>query len=113
MSQQLHLPVFPPVKLEMSFEDLLGNKCSNMPSYVRRERWGEWKRIAGLRKKSRDCLAAWTDTEGCDGCVHLDGDWCAMQQLPCTVNPILSFREGLIGMACMGAGYKAAEAVRS
>ena len=65
-------------------------------------------RIAGASGKLADKAVAeyWQDAEACDGCIHISGDWCRLQELPCTVNPILTMRHGMIGMACMGAGKK-------
>lgn len=37
---------------------------------------------------------------------HCDGDWCRFQSLPCTVNPITTFSNNEIGLACMGVGYR-------
>lgn len=96
----IHLPV----TLDMSFEDLLGSKASEMPEPQRIARWEEWKSIAGRRDKH--CLEVWTDTSECQGCKHLRGDWCSLMGLPATVNPILSFREAMPGFACMGFGYE-------
>jgi hypothetical protein len=49
-------------------------------------------------------MARWWLSHECHGCKHRNGAWCGIRGLPCTVNPILTFRHGLIGMACMGAG---------
>jgi hypothetical protein len=71
---------------------------------VCRQRWEEWKRIA-LAAREKDLLNIWTDTDACRGCKHLDGDWCIRAELPCTVNPYLTVKHGMMGMACMGMGY--------
>jgi hypothetical protein len=75
------------------------------PEDVRRQRWEEWKRIA-LAAGEKEMVDHWTDTEGCHGCLHKNGDWCENTGLPCTVNPYLTMRQGMgIGMACMGLGF--------
>ena len=87
--------VLPPVTLRISFEDLLGQDCKAMPEATRRERWNAWKAL--------DAEAAeWWEPSECAGCRHLMGDWCDLMGLPASVNPILSFRAGMIGIACMG-----------
>jgi hypothetical protein len=35
----------------------------------------------------------------------MDKDWCLRAELPCTVNPLLTVKHGMMGMACMGMGY--------
>lgn len=42
--------------------------------------------------------------ETCSGCIHRDNDWCKYAELPCNINPALTIKEGIIGMACCGAG---------
>jgi hypothetical protein len=90
------------VVLEISFADLLGKRRSDMPDEVRRDRWEQWKALAG------EADEYWS-AEGCEGCIHLDGDWCKLQELPAAVNPILSLRHGIPGMACMGMGKELKE----
>lgn len=108
MSFQLDLFPDPPVTLESKFEEIFH---LSMPPKLRRDRWAQWLRIARSRKYSHDAAEMWTDHEACVGCKHLRGRaWCTLQNLPCTVNPYLSFRTGMIGMACMGGGYEEAAA---
>jgi hypothetical protein len=69
-----------------------------------RQRWEEWKRLV-LAAGEKDQADFWTDTEACQGCKHLDKDWCLRAELPCTVNPYLTIQHSLgPGMACMGMG---------
>lgn len=89
------------VTKEISFIDLFGINEAAMSDEVRRRRWIKWKAMAGPQ-----AAQWWTRDNACIGCKHLDGQWCTLQGLPASVNPILSFREGLPGMACMGAGYE-------
>jgi hypothetical protein len=68
---------------------------------------GAWK-AAALQQGEKEIVEFWDSCEGCDGCKHLQGTWCDLQGLPCSVNPILIFRYGMIGIACMDAGYETA-----
>ena len=92
----------PEVTLEISFENLLGINCREITEKDRRIRWATWLRLARLDGKSGAIY--WCDKAECIGCNHLHGSWCKLQGLPCTVNPILTMKTGMIGMACMGAG---------
>lgn len=94
---------YSPVKLEDSWVQIFGNNSCDISNSQRRERWEEWKKIA-LENGANDFVEYWTDSAECEGCVHLDADWCNISQLPCTVNPVLTYRHNMIGMACMGFG---------
>lgn len=98
------------ITLKSSFEEILGKKRDEYPEEVRKQRWQKWKEAALKSKKNdaKDVLASWLDTSGCRNCIHLNKSesWCNAMGLPCTVNPILSFRMGMVGMACMGTGYE-------
>lgn len=85
--------------LYSSFEQVLG-KTNN---YTPEERYRRWKKAMSFSAKMNKY---WSDTTDCDGCAYLDkkATWCLFSELPCTVNPILTFRYGMIGMACMGLG---------
>jgi len=95
------------VRLETTFEELF----SDSKEAVRRRNWVTWKRIAKGLGRDED-LERWGIPETCDGCAHsaedLPGaenaarDWCSLVGLPCAVNPVLSFRYGISGMACCG-----------
>jgi hypothetical protein len=92
------------VTLTMSWADLFGPRGT--PPKTRRARWAAWLRLA-LHGEARDAAFWWArSTEECDGCEHRRGGWCGLMGLPCTINPILTIRHGMIGMACMGGGYK-------
>lgn len=78
----------------------------NIPVEERRERWEEWKRLAVEHGKS-ELLDYWGTPDGvCRGCIHLDKDWCVSAQFPVSVNPIITLRHGIKGIACCGMGYK-------
>ena len=95
----------PLVTLEIAWADLLGQKRSDMPDAVRRQRWLQWLAIPG-----NTVADSWRCGDGCGGCVHLDPDgWCSMEQLPSAVNPVLTILHGVGGMACMGLGYQRKE----
>lgn len=110
------LPLLPEVTLDMSFEDIFERRRVHLPDSLRRQRWETWKRLCaedGRRHEvSLAVLDIWTDCDGCHGdtpwdgpCRHLDGDWCTSEGLPAAVNPVISFRSGMPGMACIGLGY--------
>lgn len=99
-----------PVKLTSRWLEILGNNRSEMPDETRRQRWEEWKALCLKAEDGEAVVKTWTDcSETCTGCMHKDKDWCRLQQLPCTVNPILTFDSNMIGMACMGAGFNQKE----
>ena len=98
----------PSVRLTPSFEELLGKTQKDMPGNIRRSRWNKWLEMA--RMADPEIAEWWLTTDGCvenGRCIYLDGDdcWCKQMELPASVNPILSFRTGLLGMACMGMGH--------
>lgn len=84
-----------------SFEQILGR---NESDYTHNEKQERWNKVMSLSHKS--VKADWLNTETCYNCSHLNGSWCKLVDLPCTVNPILSFQFGIPGMACRGAGLK-------
>lgn len=96
----------PKVKRKTSWVELFGEKGSDMSEDVRRERWEEWKKIA-IEAGEQEMVDYWVKDnieETCSGCIHREEDWCRSYGLPCNVNPILTLRSGIIGMACMGLG---------
>lgn len=68
------------------------------------ENWRNWLSVA--KKKDKLLYEVWSDLEGCFECKHLNKKdvWCKLQSIPATINPILTLRLGMVGMACMGAG---------
>ena len=90
------------VTLDIRWPELFGEKPSDMDAKTRRERWEEWKQL-GLRESPENVEEWSTPEELCQNCQHRDGDWCTAIALPCTVNPILTFRFGMLGLACEGA----------
>lgn len=96
-----------PVTLQIRWHELFGEKQADMPDATRRERWEQWKVICAQQPDGKEFIEHWTGCdEACLGCKHREGDWCGYQQLPCTVNPILTFWYNQKGIACMGAGYE-------
>jgi len=96
------------VRLKSSFEELLGKRRTDMPEKQRRARWKKWLALA--QSKDPTVADTWLTVDGCvekGRCRHLTGKdrWCRAMGLPASVNPILSFRHGIIGMACMGFGH--------
>jgi hypothetical protein len=94
------------VTLKSSFEEILGKDANQFTEDVRKERWQQWQQIALKKRDGKDVVDSWTDCSACEGCIHLikKEAWCNLMGLPCTVNPILSFRMGMVGLACMGTG---------
>ena len=97
----------PEITTNLAWKDLFRREMS---PEERKQRWEAWKQAA-IKKGDQNIVERWETAEACEGCKHLDGFWCNLQGLPCTVNPILTFRHGIIGMACMGAGYESKEAM--
>lgn len=96
-----------PVTLKIRWPELFGEQQADMPDELRRQRWEEWKNLCAQQPDGKEVLQRWTDAdEACLGCKHREGDWCGYQQLPCTVNPILTFSMNMKGMACMGLNYE-------
>lgn len=95
-----------PVSLKSSFEQILGKNSTEMPEQARRIRWATWFKLSRKRgDEGREIAKAWLNPEDCFGCIYRRGRaWCDLKGLPCTVNPILTFRKGMLGMACMGMG---------
>jgi len=99
------------VELESSFEEILGSRQSEMSEAIRRYRWARWLKLARREDKGR--VKCWMEPEGCKDCINHRGKaWCSEFALPCTVNPIVTFREGVLGIACMGFGYQRASVVK-
>ena len=90
------------ITLRSPWPDLLPRNASETE---RRQRWATWLRLA--RSSGRQELArSWGGKqERCSDCLHSRGGWCCAQALPCSVNPILTMRHSMPGMACCGAGF--------
>lgn len=101
----MHSPSVQAVTLKSTWKELFGVSDDR----ERRGRWERWKEIALMRAECRSLVEYWTETSECDGCLYQRGDWCALAQLPCTFNPVLSPRGGMLGMACCGMGYTPAD----
>jgi hypothetical protein len=97
------------VKLKSPFKEILGETPEDFTEQQRKERWNTWKELA-IKKGDQELVDMWSDISACEDCIYIDKKeaWCNLQQLPCTVNPILSYRMGMVGMACMGAGKEKA-----
>ena len=88
------------VTLKIHFEDLFQKE---MPAELRRQRWEEWKALC-RKSPHPELVDEWTTPNGsCNVCDQRDNDWCHLQELPVTVNPIFSFQNGIPGFACCGA----------
>jgi len=107
MKSKQQIPLLP-VELTSRWFQILGNNRKEIIDDIRRERWEQWKKLA-LEDGGNETVDFWTDTTACNGCTNLDGDWCNLQGLPCTVNPLLTFSRNMIGMACGGSGRDVAK----
>lgn len=99
LREQYPIP-FDEISKYNSFEQVLGRKPEDFTENERKRRWNKQMSF------SKSVREYWSDTTECIGCIHLNEKeaWCKLQGLPCCVNPILTFRQGMIGMACMGTG---------
>jgi len=100
--EQLTLDELQPVCLTSPFEQIFG-VSKKMSANSRRHRWAQWLKLA--REKNKEAAKMWIGvSDCCDTCDQRRGKcWCKLQELPCTVNPVLSFKFGMVGMACCGA----------
>src|SRR5690606_32196480 len=95
------------IKPKMSFEELFGKDGSIFSEEQRRERWEQW-RASSRTKAHKWVIEYWSGNDQCGDCIHCERSngysWCKLQGLPNSVNPYLSFKYGMLGMACMGMG---------
>lgn len=94
------------MKLDTTWYELIGTDSKEFSDQERRQRWEWWKRLA-IEAGETDLVDYWSDHGECRDCIHKDGDWCKLMELPVTINPYLTMKHGIIGFACMGAGYEA------
>lgn len=96
-----------PLILTSRWPEIFGETRADMPDDIRRQRWEQWKALCAKEPDGKEIVEQWTNIdETCLGCIHKDGDWCTREQLPCSVNPVLTFQYNMEGMACMGTGYE-------
>lgn len=89
------------VRIDSPWQDLLPKSA---PASERRRRWAAWLRSA--KPVIGSAVRDWAGPqERCRDCSHSRGGWCVPQGLPCAVNPYLTPRTGIPGMACMGMGF--------
>jgi len=99
------------IKWYSSFQQIFGKNKNEYSNDERKQRW--LKNLNELKENDNsDVVEHWTQAGGdgeCCSCVHFnsDGGWCKLMGLPSTVNPVLSFNHGIIGLACGGAGIEA------
>lgn len=93
------------VEVSMTWRELFGNP-EGFSGEIKRDRWEEWKRLTIETENGLEKVNYWeTFDEICSKCENRIDDWCNFVQIPCTANPILTFNENIIGLACMGVGY--------
>lgn len=98
-----------PITLTIRWHELFGENPADITPELRRKRWEEWKALGNKTDaQGRRMAKVWSKSdEKCTNCAHMDKDWCNAFGLPCTVNPVLTYRHNMIGMACGGAGFEA------
>ncbi len=89
------------VSLSISWSDLF----TGYTPEDRKARWEEWKRLCIAHDGNTERVDEFQDIEQCDCCEHSSDDWCLYANLPCLVNPILTFQGLGFGMACQGVGF--------
>jgi hypothetical protein len=85
-----------------SFEQILGQKISDYTEEERKARWENAMSFPG-GKKAKDY---YSNLFECVDCKHFQNGWCGYASLPCGVNPVLTFQQGIVGMACLGVGHE-------
>ncbi len=101
---QKHREIYPlphqDLCLYSSFEQILGKSPKD---YTLAERKDRWNKVMSLDENMKEW---WGNSESCSSCKHLKDNWCSCVGLPCTVNPILTFEQGILGMACQGIRFE-------
>lgn len=66
--------------------------------------WVSW--LAIVKRKDKLMHEVWSSLECCFDCKHINKKnvWCKLVNIPATINPYLTRRTGMVGMACMGVG---------
>jgi hypothetical protein len=96
----------PPVTKGSGWREIFGKNANDYPVAERRRRWAAWLRAARVLREDKPQASLWArGYEVCHGCALRRGGWCTFMGLPCTVNPVLTFRQGDVGMACMGTNF--------
>jgi hypothetical protein len=98
MSSKLKTKCFKPVTKQISFIDLFP------PESGRELRIKRWKECQKTCEDEPEQAERWATDAGCLKCDQYceKDDWCELANLPPSVNPILSFGYGMIGLACCG-----------
>lgn len=88
-----------------SFEQILGRQKSDYTEVERKVRWDKAMDIPGGKRVKE----YYSNLCECVDCKHFKNGWCGYASLPCGVNPILTYRDGSLGMACLGVGHELIE----
>jgi len=83
--------------MSKSWSEMFGQ---DVPGLLCRDNWERFKAEA-IQNGHSDVVEYWMGHE-CGDCDKCDGDWCKLSDLPCSFNPVLTPKTGMIGMACMG-----------
>jgi hypothetical protein len=89
-----------PVTKRISFEDLFPKESSRKQ---RVKRWNEWMALVAGEP---EIVEYWGTPKECLACPRhcKKSDWCDHANLPPSVNPVMSFSEGLPSFACSDIG---------
>lgn len=90
------------IKRNSRFDQVLGR---TKDAYTTEQRKKRWEKLLSFSKANRQY---WLDASKCTGCKNLNTPeaWCTLMDMPCTVNPILTYQLGTKSMACKGEGYE-------
>lgn len=94
------------VALKIRWTDLFGKTKNDMSTETKKERWQQWLTMAD-KENETDLIKYWTASpKTCQDCKNNTDNWCSFADLPCTVNPILTFNHAIKGLACQGIGFE-------
>ena len=103
--RQIYPLPFEQISKMSSFEQILGRKITDYTEEERKTRWEKAMSFPGS-KKIKEIYS--NDYECCD-CQSFSNGWCKLASLPCGVNPITTFQNGMSGFACRGTGFQLIE----
>lgn len=106
---EIHRQIYPlpfeQISKLSSFEQILGRKKSDYTEDERKARWNKAMDIPGGKRVKE----YYSNLYECVYCKHFQNGWCGYASLPCGVNPILTYQDGSLGLACQGIGNELIE----
>ncbi|HBL73854.1 MAG: hypothetical protein A2W90_14515 [Bacteroidetes bacterium GWF2_42_66] len=100
--QQIYPLPFEQIEKNSSFEQILGRRKSDYTEDERKARWQKAMALPGGQRVNE----YYSNIYECSDCTHFQNGWCGYASLPCGVNPILTYKDGSLGMACQGIGHQ-------